>query len=148
MSRDYYLYYSHMSLLSDILSKIKQPEPVREVPPGLRSTVISFQKKDSRKRRMILLGVIIILAIGSGFITFYLFNTYVPGAKKQQAADKSRVAEIKSRHQAASIAADTQQTDTEKKNQESGVAAPSGLLLGSSEIKKLKLSRLPRMLLT
>jgi len=44
-----------MSILADILSKIKHLEPRRDIPPGLRSTVSALRKKELNKRRVIIL---------------------------------------------------------------------------------------------
>ncbi|MEW6066844.1 MAG: tetratricopeptide repeat protein [Nitrospirota bacterium] len=74
-----------MSLLSDFLSKIKHAEPKKDVPPALRSAVASLRRKESRKRRIIILSIISILAIMSGFLTAYIIqNLFIQGIIKDK----------------------------------------------------------------
>ncbi|GAB4415797.1 MAG: hypothetical protein OHK0032_11930 [Thermodesulfovibrionales bacterium] len=77
-----------MSLLSDLLSRIKHPEPSKEVPPGLRSTVSALKKKESNKRRVVIVVILAILTVGAGFATVYLIEVYLKGGVKQTASQK------------------------------------------------------------
>jgi len=67
-----------MSILADILSKIKHLEPRRDIPPGLRSTVSALRKKELNKRRVIILLIFAAIALSSGSVTVYLMQTYLP----------------------------------------------------------------------
>ncbi|MDI6890540.1 MAG: hypothetical protein QMC83_06330 [Thermodesulfovibrionales bacterium] len=67
-----------MSILADILSKIKHPEPRRDIPPGLRSTVSALRKKELNKRRVIILLIFAAIALSSGSVTVYLMQTFLP----------------------------------------------------------------------
>ena len=66
-----------MSLLSELLSKIKHPEPRKDVPPGLISMVSTLKKKELRRRRILISSVFVIIALGSGFAMSYLVRTYL-----------------------------------------------------------------------
>jgi thioredoxin-like negative regulator of GroEL len=74
-----------MSILSDLLSKIRQPLPSKEVPPGLRSTVSAIKKKESNKRRIVIIIALSVLAVSSGFVLVYLTEVYLKGGVKQTA---------------------------------------------------------------
>jgi len=67
-----------MSILADILSKIKHLEPRRDIPPGLRSTVSALRRKELNKRRVIILLIFAAIALSSGSVTVYLMQTYLP----------------------------------------------------------------------
>ncbi|HCC69314.1 MAG TPA: hypothetical protein DEP99_05450 [Nitrospiraceae bacterium] len=67
-----------MSILADILSKVKHPEPRRDIPPGLRSTVSALRKKELNKRQVIILVSLAVLALSSGSVTVYLMQTFLP----------------------------------------------------------------------
>ncbi len=58
-----------MSLLADLLSKIKQPQAKREVPPNLKNIVQSSSNKSSAKRKIILLSVILVVFVLAGIAT-------------------------------------------------------------------------------
>jgi Tfp pilus assembly protein PilF len=80
-----------MSLLSDLLSKIRHPEPRRDVPPGLRSMVSTLKKKEFNRRRLALFMAFAVMALGSGFVTVYLVGIYPTKDTK----DVKQVAEYK-----------------------------------------------------
>jgi tetratricopeptide (TPR) repeat protein len=64
-----------MSLLADLLSKIKQPQPKREVPPNLQSIVQSSAAKSaSRRKTFIILGIVIFIVL-AGIIAVYVINS-------------------------------------------------------------------------
>lgn len=70
-----------MSLLSDILSRVKQPETAMNIPPGLRNLIDEDKEKTSQKKRIALLAAIIILTSASGMLTFYFIKAYIAGNK-------------------------------------------------------------------
>lgn len=88
-----------MSLLSDLLSKIKHLEPKRDVPPGLRSTVTASKKKESHKKRLIFFAAFLVIALISGFLAVYLMETFFSGDLKYGMEQKKQV----TKHNAQSI---------------------------------------------
>lgn len=66
-----------MSLLSDILSKIRPPEPRKEIPPKLRSTVSEMRRRELTQKRVILLLIFSILTISAGFGVVYILENHV-----------------------------------------------------------------------
>lgn len=86
-----------MSLLSDLLSKIKHPEPRKDIPPGLRSTVFAIKKEEFKKRRFIIIAVFAFVASGSGFGIVYILNNYLnaPVRHAVPSAEKIRQPEAK-----------------------------------------------------
>ncbi|RJQ46753.1 MAG: tetratricopeptide repeat protein [Nitrospiraceae bacterium] len=60
-----------MSLLADLLSKIKQPQTTRDVPPNLKNIVQSSAKKSANTRRIVLLSVLVSVAILTGVLLVY-----------------------------------------------------------------------------
>ncbi len=68
-----------MSLLADLLAKIKQPESKREVPPNLQTIVQESAKRSGNRRKIILLACIFAVAVISGLSVAYfgrsLMNT-------------------------------------------------------------------------
>ncbi len=55
-----------MSLLADLLARIKQPQAKREIPPNLKDIVQSSSNKSSSKRKMVILSSILILFVVTG----------------------------------------------------------------------------------
>ncbi|RJQ20294.1 MAG: hypothetical protein C4560_05205 [Nitrospiraceae bacterium] len=64
-----------MSLLADLLSKIKQPQLKREVPPNLKNIIRDSAKKSTNRRRLILLSVLFAVAVSAGAYLVYLTRT-------------------------------------------------------------------------
>jgi hypothetical protein len=60
-----------MSLLADLLAKIKQPASKREVPPNLRNIVQASAKQSGNRRKIILLAFIFAVAVISGLLVTY-----------------------------------------------------------------------------
>lgn len=63
-----------MSLLSELLSKIKHQKPKRDVPPGLKTTIKAFKKKEPARMRLAILSVSLVTVLSLGFVTVYLLN--------------------------------------------------------------------------
>ncbi len=63
-----------MSLLADLLSKIKQPQAKREVPPNLQNIVQSSAMKSGRNK-IVLLSIILIIFIGAGIGVILFVNS-------------------------------------------------------------------------
>lgn len=60
-----------MSLLADLLARIKQPASKREVPPNLRSIVQASAKQSGNRRKIVLVVCIFAAAVVSGFLLTY-----------------------------------------------------------------------------
>ncbi len=63
-----------MSLLADLLSKIKQPQSKREVPPNLVN-IVQGSRKSSNRRRVILLSVMTAVSVTAGLSLVYFTKT-------------------------------------------------------------------------
>lgn len=64
-----------MSLLADLLSKIKQPQSKREVPPNLKSIVQNSAKGSAQKKKVIFLAVILAASVSAGFFLVYFLQS-------------------------------------------------------------------------
>jgi predicted Zn-dependent protease len=64
-----------MSLLADLLSKIKQPQTKRDVPPNLLNIVQGSAKKSADRRRIVLLASLFAVAILGGILLVYFTRT-------------------------------------------------------------------------
>jgi tetratricopeptide (TPR) repeat protein len=63
-----------MSLITDLLSKVKQREPKRDVPPILKDTVVqSTAERRTRKRLMVALALVFAV-VAAGFGAIYLID--------------------------------------------------------------------------
>jgi Tfp pilus assembly protein PilF len=124
-----------MSLLSDLLSKIKQPSQKKDVPPGLKSTVSSLKMKASHKKRIALLLIFVTVALGSGFVTVYLLELYIPRDIKQFAKDKRLDIETSEKGRYENSASNIQHyADTSKPR--SSVTKQPSLVDEGAQIKK------------
>ena len=62
-----------MSLLADILAKIKQPQSTREVPPNLQNIVYGAAGQSGKKKKIILLSLVFVASITAGlFLVNYV----------------------------------------------------------------------------
>jgi tetratricopeptide (TPR) repeat protein len=64
-----------MSLLADLLSKIKQPQTKRDVPPNLKNIVQTSAQKSASRRRIILLSVLFAVSTITGIFLVYFTRT-------------------------------------------------------------------------
>ena len=64
-----------MSLLADLLSKIKQPQPKRQVPPNLQSIVQSSALKSASRRKTYIIFGMVIFFVLAGIIAVYVINS-------------------------------------------------------------------------
>jgi len=128
-----------MSLLSDLLSKIKHPEPRKDVPPGLRSMVSTLKKKEFNRRRLALFMALAVMALGSGFVTVYLVGIYLTKDVKQVAEYKRPISE----HRAESkIEQNNPPIPPLVKGGEGGLRAiGKGQLMVNSQEKKVEMVR-------
>jgi len=66
-----------MSLLADLLAKIKQPPSTRDVPPNLRNIVRSSARQAGNRKKIILLACIFAAAVASGLMLIYWGKSFV-----------------------------------------------------------------------
>lgn len=64
-----------MSLLADLLSKIKQPQPTREVPPNLKNIVQLSATKSANRRKIVILSGMVLVLVLAGLGIVYFVNT-------------------------------------------------------------------------
>lgn len=84
-----------MSLLNDLLSKVKAPDKRGDVPPGLKQAVSESAKKDATRRKMITLSILVSLSVIAGIGAVYLMDTFTKPAtlkrvKNQESGIKSQ----------------------------------------------------------
>ena len=60
-----------MSLITDLLSKVTQTRPRKDVPPGLTNSINTYKKRETKRKRVIFFSVIIIASLTSGFAAIY-----------------------------------------------------------------------------
>jgi len=65
-----------MSLLADLLSKVKQPSPKKDIPPNLKNIVSDSARKSALKRKILFLSVVFIVAVASGFLIVYFMQSF------------------------------------------------------------------------
>lgn len=63
-----------MSLLADLLSKIKPLSGKGDVPPGLRQTVSDYSRKETIKKKIVILSLLFVLAVAGGVVTVYVMD--------------------------------------------------------------------------
>ncbi|MFO0752393.1 MAG: hypothetical protein U0411_03590 [Thermodesulfovibrionales bacterium] len=81
-----------MSLLADLLSKVKATGGKRDVPPDLREAVADFARRAALRRKVVVLSLAALLAVGSGFGAVYVLEHYVKPAGRQKEAARSGAA--------------------------------------------------------
>lgn len=73
-----------MSLLADLLSKVKYEGRKTDVPPDLKRVVSSSAEKEATKKRIIIFSILILFAIVSGVVAVYFMESYIkPSATKK-----------------------------------------------------------------
>jgi Tfp pilus assembly protein PilF len=60
-----------MSLLADLLSRIKQPQAKRDIPPNLKNIVQSSSNKSSAKRKIVVLSIILVVFVLAGIAALF-----------------------------------------------------------------------------
>jgi Tfp pilus assembly protein PilF len=65
-----------MSLLVDLLSKIKTKESRKDIPPGLRRTVVDGTYKKKTRRKVLILSTLVLIVFLAGFGTIYVMETF------------------------------------------------------------------------
>ncbi len=64
-----------MSLLADLLSKIKQPQLKREIPPNLKNIVQNSAKGSAQKKKLIILALILTVSATAGFFLVHFIQS-------------------------------------------------------------------------
>lgn len=65
-----------MSLLVDLLTKARTNDSKKDVPPGLRRTVVDGAFKKKSRRKVIVLSVLVIIVFLAGFATIYVMEMF------------------------------------------------------------------------
>lgn len=77
-----------MSLLADLLSKAKRPQPKREIPPNLKDIVSISRQQSARKRKILFASLLAAGAIMSGvLIAYFIQSPKGSGVSSQQLID-------------------------------------------------------------
>lgn len=85
-----------MSLLADLLSRIKPLSGRGDVPPGLRQTVSDYSRKETIKKKIVIFSLLFILAVAAGAITVYVMDYVKTSALKNKKAAPQRSADVSS----------------------------------------------------
>ncbi len=93
-----------MSLLADLLSKIKHSQSKSEIPPNLKHIVSSSAQQSARRRKIILISIFFIAAVVAGIFAIYFMNSITgirtggqgSEVRKQITETKNQKSEIKS----------------------------------------------------
>jgi len=86
-----------MSLLAELLSKIKQPQTKRDVPPNLKNIIQTSARKSADRRRIILLSVLLVVAVLTGTFLVYFTRTLSEKSVSDIAAPGRERAELTKR---------------------------------------------------
>ncbi|MFQ5736707.1 MAG: tetratricopeptide repeat protein [Thermodesulfobacteriota bacterium] len=89
-----------MSLITDLLSKVSQTEPRKDVPPGLTNSINAYKKKERTRARALLISFVAVAALVCGIATIYALRLFVgtrggevrPSGAAQEMAAQDRVA--------------------------------------------------------
>ncbi|MBI4681023.1 MAG: hypothetical protein HY753_07450 [Nitrospirae bacterium] len=73
-----------MSLLADLLSKIKHSQSKKEIPPNLKHIVSSSAQQSARRRKIILISIFFIAAVAAGLFAIYFMNSITGMLNKGQ----------------------------------------------------------------
>ncbi|MCL4456004.1 MAG: tetratricopeptide repeat protein [Nitrospirae bacterium] len=85
-----------MSLLADLLSKIKPYTAKGDVPPGLKNVVSDSAKKETVRKKVAVFSVLAILAVIAGVGAVYIMDIYLKPAKIKRPASSPQPAVIES----------------------------------------------------
>ncbi len=70
-----------MSLIMDLLSKVKTDEKKTGIPPDLRKTVIDSTLKEKVRKKIIILSAIVVIAFIGGFGVVYYMESYTKSVR-------------------------------------------------------------------
>ena len=83
-----------MSLLADLLSKVKYQGLKGEIPPNLKQMVADSTERSAVIRKVVILSVLIMTAIVTGFGTVYVFQAFLKPAAVKPAASLPQPANL------------------------------------------------------
>ncbi|MBI4687171.1 MAG: tetratricopeptide repeat protein [Nitrospirae bacterium] len=113
-----------MSLLADLLSKVKRPESKKEVPPHLKKIVVGYSV---RRRKMARITVLSLILMAAGLIGVYLTQSFLKTEDRAQNAEqRAQSTEHRTQTQQAKPAQQTidkQQTERQTESDVSGTKA-------------------------
>jgi len=76
-----------MSLLADLLSKVKYKELKGDIPPNLKQVVADSTARSATTRKVVILFSLMLIAIITGFGAVYVFQAFLkPAAVKPPAS--------------------------------------------------------------
>lgn len=75
-----------MSLLADLLSKVKYQGHKGDIPPNLRQVVADSTERSAVRRKVAVLTVLTLIAIAAGFGAVYVFQAFIKPAAVKPAA--------------------------------------------------------------
>ncbi|MBI5212514.1 MAG: tetratricopeptide repeat protein [Nitrospirae bacterium] len=81
-----------MSLLADLLSKIKPYTAKGDVPPGLKNVVSDSAKKETVRKKVAIFSILMLLAVIAGVGAVYIMDTYLKPSKIKKAAHSTQPA--------------------------------------------------------
>jgi len=112
-----------VSLLADLLSKIKHSQSKREIPPNLKHIVSSSAQQSARKRKIILISTFFITAVIAGIFAIYFMNSITGMLDKGQGLGvRGQGSEVRKPEEAGS-----RKPETESQNEliEDGAVKPN-----------------------
>ena len=116
-----------MSLLADLLSKIKHSQSKREIPPNLKHIVSASAQQSARKRKIILISVFFITAVTAGILAIYFMNSITGMLNKGQGLGvRGQGSEVRKQEEAGSRKPETESQKSEARSQKelSGTVKP------------------------
>ena len=107
-----------MSLLADLLSKIKHSQSKREIPPNLKHIVSSSAQQSARRRKIILISIFFIAAVAAGIFAIYFMNSITGTLDKGQGIGvRGQGSEVRKQEEAGSQKPETESPKPEIRSQ-------------------------------
>lgn len=78
-----------MSLLADLLSKVKHQDQQSSVPPNLTNIILKSSHKKKMERKFVILLVVVLFFVVAGFGAVYFFESYLSSPSTSIAAQKN-----------------------------------------------------------
>jgi len=81
-----------MSLITDLLSKVKQQEPKRDIPPLLKESIIQGTLRRKVRRRIVVSALVLLIAVAAGTLAVHSLDYFFKPssvALKEKAVDPS-----------------------------------------------------------
>ncbi len=117
-----------MSLLANLLSKIKHQQSKREIPPNLKHIVSDSAHRSAHKRKIILIAVFFIVAVGAGIFAIHFINSLTAALSASQVSKiGSQESKVRRQEQEAGIqttVAENQESEIRNQRELSGTVKP------------------------